>query len=949
MHTSRSARFPRLATSLITLVAVGLLTSCKGKASNPPATPPSPAASPAAASPSTTPNPSAPPAAAPAPAVPDTRAQELADIVTRYRKNIVLAADQASLDDETRARTTVVGRMIFEQNRHALGELGEQFGEELTATASSAATPAGITAFLEWLEKSPELRDGDKLAFKDTLADLRVAIESLPQTPSWEAPLLTRLEEDQKALQEIQALYEKELEQIFGRSEMRGMTVKREAWDSYLSFLRGLFTREAILKDFEDSLSSLGEGMRGKGPRKEDPFVLTGQSLPAKTVVLTFDDGPHPRHTAAILATLEKYKVKSIFFQVGQNVALPPKAASTDAGVGSLKRTSAAVHTEKLIEAGHLLANHSLTHAFLPKLSEERLGQEIDNSRVIIESVSGEPIRLFRPPYGAFNERVRKALTARGLKAFLWAIDSLDWSDPVPKSIANRVVQDVEKMGRGVILMHDVHSQTVEALPLMLETLQARGYQFVLWDGNSVIGGEPQGAGPALAATPEATPADLYRESWAVVIGINDYQKWPKLSYAVNDAKGVRELLVEKFRFKAENIQVLLDGEATRERILSALGDVLSDSAKVKRDDRVFVFFAGHGVTRKLPNGRSLGYIVPVDADTTNYQSQAISMTNFQDISEAIPAKHALFIMDACYSGLALTRGGPPTGDLRKYLQEVTRRSARQVLTAGGADEQVADQGPNGHSIFTWTLLQGLEGKADLNADGYITASELFAYVGPTVSSLSRQTPAFGSMPGSEGGEFILELKHDGEFLSESSEQLDAQAIQLNAELEKVRQQIAEKMQRNQALAKQLEDAKGQLSKLQDAGPVPATASSPSPTELARRHSDRGMALYREKKYAEAIAEFKTAATLDPADAQAANNVGFVHFKLGDYAESAKWLEKTLTLDAGRAVAYLNLGDAYDKLGRRADAVKAYERYLALLPAGPAAGTVKDKLAKLRE
>jgi tetratricopeptide (TPR) repeat protein len=195
-------------------------------------------------------------------------------------------------------------------------------------------------------------------------------------------------------------------------------------------------------------------------------------------------------------------------------------------------------------------------------------------------------------------------------------------------------------------------------------------------------------------------------------------------------------------------------------------------------------------------------------------------------------------------------------------------------------------------------------------------------------------------MPGSEGGEFVLELKHDGEFLSESSEQLDAQALSLNAELEKVRQQIAEKMQRNQTLAKQLEEAKGQLAKLEDGG---------TPVEMARRHSDRGMTLYREKRYAEALAEFKTAATLDPSDAQAANNVGFVHFKLGEYAESAKWLEKTLSLDAGRAVAYLNLGDAYDKLGRRADAVKAYERYLALLPTGPAAGSVKDKLTKLRQ
>ena len=155
-------------------------------------------------------------------------------------------------------------------------------------------------------------------------------------------------------------------------------------------------------------------------------------------------------------------------------------------------------------------------------------------------------------------------------------MDSLDWSDPVPKSIANRVVQDVEKMGRGVILMHDVHAQTVEALPLVLETLQARGSSSSSGMGTPSSAAllrrtvDPRPRPPPLRRSrpPTPAPADLYRESWAVVIGINDYAKWPKLSYAVNDAKGVRELLVEKFRFKPENIQVLLDSEATRERIL---------------------------------------------------------------------------------------------------------------------------------------------------------------------------------------------------------------------------------------------------------------------------------------------------------------------------------------------------------------------------------------------
>jgi uncharacterized caspase-like protein len=124
---------------------------------------------------------------------------------------------------------------------------------------------------------------------------------------------------------------------------------------------------------------------------------------------------------------------------------------------------------------------------------------------------------------------------------------------------------------------------------------------------------------------------------------------------------------------------------------------------------------------RRLPSGRDLGYIVPVQAGLTNYQGQSISMTNFQDIAEAIPAKHVFFVMDSCYSGLGLSRGGR----LQRYLKEMPRRTARQMLTAGGANQEVADGGPNGHSIFSRTLMQAREGKGDLNEDGYITASEL--------------------------------------------------------------------------------------------------------------------------------------------------------------------------------------------------------------------------------
>ena len=460
----------------------------------------------------------------------------------------------------------------------------------------------------------------------------------------------------------------------------------------------------------------------------------------------------------------------------------------------------------------------------------------------------------------------------------------------------------------------------------------------------------------------------LYRESWAVVVGINAYKNWPRLSYAVNDAQAVRDMLVRTYSFPPDHVTTLLDGEATREKILAALGDNLADAKKVSHDDRVFVFFAGHGVTRKLPSGKSQGYIVPVDAAAQSFQSQAISMTNLQDASDAIPAKHVFFVMDACYSGLALTRGGAAgagaTADRRQYLLEITRRQAREVLTAGGADEQVADNGPGGHSIFTWTLLQGLEGKADLDGDGAITATELAAYVAPGVSSLSRQTPVFGHLVGSEGGDLVFVLKPEDELLSEESRQLDAEAIVLNADLEKVRREIESKKARNDNLKKELDAAArialgdgasaddGAGRRRSDCGrdraALPLLAlTHERPGEEVRREVQRGMSLYREKRYEEAARAFEGALRVHPGHVMATNNLGFTYFKLGRTADAITWYQKTVALDPKRAIVYANLGDALAQQGRAAEAKQAYQQFLALQPGSKLADGVQKKLALL--
>jgi tetratricopeptide (TPR) repeat protein len=274
-------------------------------------------------------------------------------------------------------------------------------------------------------------------------------------------------------------------------------------------------------------------------------------------------------------------------------------------------------------------------------------------------------------------------------------------------------------------------------------------------------------------------------------------------------------------------------------------------------------------------------------------------------------------------------------GSSRNYLSEISRRDARQMFTAGGADQQVADNGPNGHSVFTWTLLQGLDGRADMNGDGVITASELAAYVTPAVSALSQQTPAFGNLPGSTGGDFIFDLRHDTEFLNADSAQLNADAIRLNDEIAKLRAQN-DRLQRELAAAR---------SRTQVAS---ATRSATAPHSAAAMN-DEGMRLYKERNYAEALNRFTEAVKLDPNSALFANNLAFTLFKVQQYEQSIPWFETAIKLDPQRAIAYLNLADVQLQLNRKKEAKENYEKYLQLAPNSKSVPYVREKLASVQD
>ena len=866
------------------------------------------------------------------------------EVVAGYRKVIVLMDHSAALDDGNRERVRTAAWILFESNDKRL----EALEVDLRADLSKPGAPL-TTEFLARLEKEAGWHDADKLAFRDLL-------DGLANIPAEEAPsvaLRKRIASDSAAIERIHRLYQSEVTQIFSGLQARGMAVHREAWERYVVFLQTKYNREAILREFDAQLPPAET--RG-GAAAKSKLEISGTAMPAKTVALTFDDGPHPRYTDQVLAILKKYGLHAVFFEIGQNVG-------TDNDANVVKLGPGAAISHRILESGSFIGNHTYTHPVLPKLDQAALAKEIDYTSAILTEVLKTPPVLFRPPYGATNENILNEIQSDKMQTVIWNVDSEDWADPVPNSVAQRVISGVEQQKHGIILFHDIHKVGLEALPVVIEKLKAEGYTFVTWNGTEFGAAETRGNQPEAAVAP--APAEQYRESWAAIIGIDNYVNWQKLEYATHDAQGVKDLLVEKYNFKPDHIFTLLDGEATREKILSLLGDKLGDPTLVQHEDRVFVFFAGHGATRQLASGRELGYIIPVDADLTDMEGTAISMTNFQDISEAIPAKHVLFVMDSCYSGLALTRGGVELPS-QNYMNEISKREARQMFTAGGADQQVADNGPNGHSVFTWTLLEGLDGRADLNGDGVITASELAAYVTPAVSALSHQTPAFGNLPGTEGGDFIFNLKHETEFLNQDSAQLDDAAIKMNTELETMRNQMRAEEQKNEELSKQLAAAQAQLKQGSAAskaaapanagaaasgatpstGTAPAAAAKDSSTS-AWSVNDEGMRLYKEKQYADAAAKFTEASKMQPTSALFANNAGFAYYRLGNFDAAAQWYRQSIALDPKRAVAYENLGDAYLNLHKNAEAKAAFEQFLALTPNSKSAPDVQEKLKNL--
>ena len=266
------------------------------------------------------------------------------------------------------------------------------------------------------------------------------------------------------------------------------------------------------------------------------------------------------------------------------------------------------------------------------------------------------------------------------------------------------------------------------------------------------------------------TTEDIYDNSYALVIGIDKYKNVSNLDYAVKDAESVANLLKENFNFSSKNIKTLLNEEATLSNIKNSLSEI---AYSAKENDRVLIYFAGHGITDDLPDGGEMGYLLPIDGKPDKLFATSIPMDDLKRISSMSASKHMLFLIDACYGGLAATGARGIDSKTPNYIDKITRDKSRQIITAGGRGEQVIEKSEWGHSAFTLNLIRALEdGKADLNDDGYITAEELGVFLKDkvTIDSGNQQTPVSRRFTSQEGEFVFIANKIDVQITNQKAE-----------------------------------------------------------------------------------------------------------------------------------------------------------------------------------
>ncbi|MFL6583532.1 MAG: polysaccharide deacetylase family protein [Chthoniobacterales bacterium] len=195
-------------------------------------------------------------------------------------------------------------------------------------------------------------------------------------------------------------------------------------------------------------------------PPPEPSITFNAVHVDGPFVAMTFDDGPHTTLTPKLLDILAAHHMKATFFVLGECVQQNPEVL------------------QRAAREGHEIASHSWSHPNLAKMSDESVRSQLQRTDDIIRTTINARPTLFRPPYGSITPRQKRAIHDQfGYRIILWDVDPLDWKRPGPGVVRNRIVKETHP--GSIILSHDIHAQTIEAMPSTFDALEAKGFKFV--------------------------------------------------------------------------------------------------------------------------------------------------------------------------------------------------------------------------------------------------------------------------------------------------------------------------------------------------------------------------------------------------------------------------------------------------------------------------------------
>ena len=197
----------------------------------------------------------------------------------------------------------------------------------------------------------------------------------------------------------------------------------------------------------------------GKRPTEQN-ITFNSVHTDGPYIAMSFDDGPSATLTPKLLDLLATRHIKATFFVIGENVMEHPEIVAQAA------------------REGHEIGNHSWSHPNLAKMSQESVRSQLQRTDAAIKNATGERPTLMRPPYGSITDREKHWIHDEfGYRIILWDVDPYDWKRPGPAVVRNRILKETRP--GSIVLSHDIHPGTIEAMPSTLDALEAKGFKFV--------------------------------------------------------------------------------------------------------------------------------------------------------------------------------------------------------------------------------------------------------------------------------------------------------------------------------------------------------------------------------------------------------------------------------------------------------------------------------------